>query len=340
MPDILELKRRIYETLKTGELAQAEELATSAMEEAIDDSDIEDILKLIRFWQNRSEMFEFSEEDNSGEKLFYEWDRFIDFCVDNKIQNKKAFYAVKSFVFKTIVELLIESYKLTPFRDRETLILLGQSFYEIGIMDKAIETLEYANTAYPQPQDPRVWLLLGDLYAEAGEHDLAMVMFNEAFFYYPQSIQLDSVEYPPVQKLRKMIAEDGFAEEDVPEWIPVYGYLFNALTARREIHYNDYLALKQRIREYEKSLAIDKKVLSVIIPRLVNYYLWVLDYYIYQVQASSGARKVVERIHDILAQADVGDETRQKLMDRADAVFRKLLSNNWPTGTPARTNDG
>lgn len=340
MPEILELKRSIYEALKTGELERAEDIALSAMEGTVVDNDIDDILKMIRFWQNRSGMFEFTEDDNSGEKLFYEWDRFIDFCVENKVQNKKAFYAVKSFVFKTIVELLIESYKLTPFRDRETLILLGQSFYEIGIMDKAIETLEFANASYPQPSDPRVWLLLGDLYAEAGDHDLAMAMFNEAFFNFPQSIPLDEIEYPPVQKLRKMIEADGFAPEDVPEWVPVYGYLYNALTARREIRYNDYLALKQRIREYEKSLAIDKKVLNVIIPRLVNYYLWALDYYIYQVKAFGGARKVVERIHDVLALAPAGDETRQKLMDRADAVFRGVLTNNWPTnGAPVGAKD-
>lgn len=339
MPELLELKRSIYEALKSGELNKAEEIALSAMEDVLNDNDIEDILKVIRFWLNRSAMFDFGEDENAGEKLFYEWDRFIDFCVDNKIQNKKAFYAVKSFVFKTVVELLIESYKLTPFRDRETLILLGQSFYEIGMMDKAIETLEYANKAYPEPQDPRVWLLLGDLYAEAGEHDLAMVMFNEAFFNFPQMIQLDVVEYPPVQKLRKMIAGDGFTPEDVPEWIPVYGYFYNALTARRELHYNDYLALKQRIREHEKSLAIDKKVLNVIIPRLVNYYLWVLDYYIYQVKVPSGARKVVERIHDILAQVEASEETRQKLLDRADAVFRNLLSNSWPTGITAKTGE-
>ncbi len=322
----LELKKQIYESLETGHLEKAEELTLSALGENIADDDLECILKIIRFWDNRKEYFSFESGSGNGELLYLEWEKFGDFCDENTITNKKAVFALKSYVFKTIVDMLIESYRLSPVKDKQTLVILGQAFNELGIIDKAVETLEYALSISGENDDVRIYTLLGDLYAEAGEDDMAMVMFNEAFFKFPQLIDLNQLDYKPLHKLAGMVAKDDFKEHEILEWIPVYGYLYNGLTARRNLEYKEYISLRDRVREYEKSITIDKKVINVIIPRLINYYIWVFDYYVFQVNAYQGAEKIVRRIIELLATYPESEKVRQKLSDRAENLFKQLLT--------------
>lgn len=333
MENPLELKKQLYSMLKVGDVDVAEDIANSALEEDINDRDIIGILKVIKFWQNRKESFVYNSDSNSGALLYNEWDKFVDFCVDNKLNNK-AVFAIKSFVFKLIVQMLVEYYKTSPIKDKETLILMGEAFYEIGMVEKAIETLEYALTEFKQSLDVRIYILLGDIYGEKGDDDLAMIMFNEAFLKFPQLVMLDRIDYPPVRKLEELIKQDGIAENEVVEWIAVYGYLYKGLTTRRGIEYEEYMGLQEKIREYESSLKIDKKVVNIIIPRLVNYYFWIFDYYVYQVNANSGARKVSRRIIELLSMPYAEEATVIKLRNRAQAIFKVLLDEmGWNLNT-------
>ena len=328
----LEIKKQIYESLENGHLDKAEEVTLTALGENIADDDLESILKMIKFWDNRKEYFSFESGSGNGELLYLEWEKFGDFCDENAITNKKAVFALKSYVFKTVVDMLIESYRLSPVKDKETLIILGQAFNELGIIDKAVETLEYALSLSGENDDVRVYTLLGDLYAEAGEEDMAMVMFNEAFFKFPQLIDLKQLEYAPLHKLAQMVEKDGFREHEILEWIPVYGYLYNGLTSRRNLEYKEYINLRDRVREYEKAINIDKKVINVIIPRLINYYIWVFDYYVFQVNAYQGAEKIVRRIIELLATYPQSEKVQIKLSDRAESLFKQLLTERKAAG--------
>lgn len=325
MSDLGELQRKIYIALKNGELDRAEELSVALMEEDISAQIAEPILQMVKFWQNRSELFHFSEDENNGEKLFLEWDKFLDFCVENKVENKRAFFAVKAYVYGVMIELLIEEYKLSPVKDRELLITLGQAFYEAGMNEKAVETLEYARTLAGGDAGARVFTLLGDLYAENGDEELAQVMYSEAFLRHPQEIVLKAVDFAPVKKLSEMVIADGFSGNAVAEWVPVYGYLYGGLTVRKKLEYEDYMSLVELIKEYETSLKLEKSY-NIIIPRLVNYYFWVFDYYFYQVKAKQGARKVARRVFELLGAAEGKAESVNKIAARAEALMKEFLN--------------
>ncbi len=321
----IELKISIYKALRDGKFGEAEELALSGIEEDIHNTDYENILKIIKFWQNRKELFDFKE--NNAEILIEEWDKFLSFCRENRLDCRKAVLSLKDFVFSKIVDLLIDSYRLSPVPERETLILLGQSFYEIGLIDKAIETLEYAMSINQDDEDVRIYTLLGNLYTETNDNDLAMVMYNEAFLKFPQLINLESIDFPSVLKLKEMVLADGFKDNELPEWIPVYGYLYDGLTVKKKLEYKDFIDLREKIIDYEKSLKIDKKVLHIVIPRLINYYLWALDYYLFQANAVGPAEDVVKRILDLLNTLPADAEIKKKLRNRAELLFKKLLEN-------------
>lgn len=325
--DSLELKKNIYQLLREGNIEAAEELTLKGMEDDLNNADYEQILKILKFWNNRKELFEFRE--HNGKKLFSEWDRFADFCEKNSIDNKKALLSIKDFVFRKIVDLLIDSYKLSPVPERETLVLLGQSFHEIGLTEKAVETLEYAMTLSREESDVRIYVLLGNLYAAAGDKDLSMVMFNEAFFRFPQQVDLGMVDHVLIRKLGQMAREDGFRDNEVLEWIPVYGYLFDVLTARRKLEYKDYVDLKEKITDYEKNLKVDKKAVNVIVARLINYYFWILDYYIYEVRAYGPAENVTRRTLGLISTAQIDERVREKLSGRANGLFKKLLKDKY-----------
>lgn len=327
MQDSLEIKKNIYGLLREGNIEAAEELTLKGMEDDLNNADYEQILKILKFWHNRADLFVFKEQN--GEKLFAEWDHFVEFCEKNSIDNKKAFLSIKDFIFRKIVDLLIDTYKLSPVPDRETLILLGQSFYEIGLPDKAVETLEYAMNLSKDESDVRIFLLLGNLYGQTGEKDLAMVMYNEAFFRFPQQVNVDAIDYVSIQKLRQMAREDGFKDNEVLEWIPVYGYLFDVLTARRKLDYNDYMGLKERITDYEKNLKVDKKSVNIIVPRLINFYYWILDYYLFEMKAYGPAENVMHRTQGLINAAQIDERVKEKLSGRANALFKKLLKDKY-----------
>ncbi len=325
MSQAIELKKSIYQSLREGDLNKAEEIALRGLEEDYQNPEYEKYLKLIKFWQNRQDLFEYKE--SSAEKLISEWDKFLKFCIENKVDCKKAFISIKDFIFRNIIDLLIDSYRLSPVPERETLILLGQSFYEIGILDRAIETLEYAMSINTDDEDARIFTLLGNLYSECGENDLAMVMFNDAFLKFPQLVNLDNIDFPYIVKIRQMVCDDGFNEHEVPEWIPVYGYLYEGLTVKRKMEYKDYMELKERVTDYEKTLKVDKKAANIIIPRLINYYLWILDYFLYQVNAFGPAQNVITRILDLIGNFPGDIRIKDKIKGKASVLFKNLMES-------------
>jgi len=324
-----ELKKEIYSKLKNGEFDSVEELSLKLMDDDIHNSDCDSLLKIAKFWKNRSELFSYSDEN--GEKLFHEWDIFLDFCSTNKIDNKKAVISIKEFVFTNIVDTLIETYRTASLPSVETLIMLGQSFYEIGIIEKAIETLEYALSISGENEDVRIYVLLGNVYTDTGNNQMAMIMFNEAFLKFPQFIDISFVNFQPIQKVHEMVLTDGFKENEILEWIPVYGYIYNALTVKRKIDSIEYEDLKRKLLDYERSLKVDKKVVNIIIPRLINFYLWLFDYYFYQLSALGSCKNIIKRIDDLISEFPVRKDQdagiKQKLREKTQSVLKGILNN-------------
>ena len=65
------------------------------------------------------------------------------------------------------------------------------------------------------------------------------------------------------------------------EWIPVYGTLDGMLNVKRELKALELGKLKQSIYTLENELREkDTKNRRILIPRLINYYFWLIDHYI------------------------------------------------------------
>jgi hypothetical protein len=74
----------------------------------------------------------------------------------------------------------------------------------------------------------------------------------------------------------------------------------------------------------EQTLKYDKKAIDVLLPRLINSYLWLLDYYLYQVQAKENARVVVEKILQVIEKGVSQTMAREHLLERMKGIFSHM----------------
>ena len=64
------------------------------------------------------------------------------------------------------------------------------------------------------------------------------------------------------------------------EWLPVYGTLDGILNVKRELKALELGKLRQSIYMLENELREkDVKNKKLLVPRLINYYFWLIDHY-------------------------------------------------------------
>ena len=300
MSDLSKEQKNILQHLKAGKWEQIEHIAFALDGDSSVVSFRDDVLKIIRFWQKRTEFLVY-EDQSTGKKLFAEWEHFIDFCREYEIQNVLAFFAIKSFVLKKTIDFLLRASKEFDNSNREVLVLLAYAFYEAEMIDKAADTLEYILARFLDEDDARVYTLLGDIYGtNDNKKDLAVIMFNELFLKCIDHVDIESIDYKDIQTLVDGIKNDLFADNHVKYWIPIYGYLYGGLTVRRNLRYEEYKKLQDTISQLEGEIRVGNN-LEILIPKLLNTYFWVFDYYVYQMKTLGGASQINKRVLELLA---------------------------------------
>lgn len=334
MSDFSKEEKNILQNLKSGRWLDVEHVAFTIEDESSIVDWRDDILKTTRFWQKRLDLFSYT-SSKSGSILFAEWEDFVDFCCEYQIKVYPVFLAVKSYVFKKIVDFLSRASRDCDNSNREILVQLAYAFYEAGIIDRAVETLEFVLGRFPDEDDFRVYTLLGEIYADiySDDHskkDLAVIMFNELFLKCVDQVDLSLIEYDPISTLAQAIHKDLFPENHIKYWIPIYGYLYGGLTVRRNLRYEEYKKLQEKISYFESEIRGGEQ-LEILIPKLLNVYFWVFDYYIYQMHTVGGANQIYRRVLELFAllyQVPMYEESAQKLGLRAESILDMLLNQS------------
>ncbi len=125
---------------------------------------------------------------------------------------------------------------------------------------------------------------LADSYALVDEIKEAKVLFREAFFINPQKIDIYSLESDMILRLIDLIKSDRNISDDlIKEWIPVYGSLNGVFNIKRELRPIELGQLKQSVYSLRNELkeksyrSINE---SILLPRLINKYFWLIDHYV------------------------------------------------------------
>ena len=134
---------------------------------------------------------------------------------------------------------------------------------------------------------------MADCYALINEVRAAKIFFREAFFIDPSKVSLYSMESLLIGKLIDNIKEQGYEKEELNEWVPVYGVLYGVFNIKRELKALELGKLKQSINSLENRYEEEPENRYLTIPRLINRYFWLIDYYI-------NVKDSRDRIEDIL----------------------------------------
>ena len=289
-----------YEKLKAQDALAAMELLEKALEADFENEELKHALKCVTWWLEQSRRIEDIEDqyEKGGfilsllkqyHMFLNHFDRVYDQCQ----------YAIRYYVFSTALSFF--SGMLgdgVNQHDPGLLLLAGRCYKGLGNYDEALKYLEQAIRF--KREDAESLAELADIYALLADTKAAKALFREAFYIDPGKVSILSMESELILRLWDKVAELGYKEDEICEWVPVYGYLWGVFSVKRELKQVEIGRLKQSIFSLEAEKTANPSRKTRIIPRLLNRYFWLIDHY-----ESSGADPAL--IEELLLKIKVTD---------------------------------
>jgi tetratricopeptide (TPR) repeat protein len=276
---VTRLIQKAYNKLKASDAEGAAMLLEEALQIDFDNEETKHALKSVNWWLERTARIE--EIKNPYEKGGFilaqlrQYYTFLDTIAGNFDMCQ---YAVRHFVFSSALrcfgDLLGDGENQ---HDPGLLLLIGRCYKGVGNYDEALKYLLQAVRF--RREDGETLAELADVNALLGETDSAKALFREAFFLNPDKIDLRAMESEMIIRLReRIIQEKGHKEEELREWIPVYGRLWGVFSIKRELKHIEVSRLKQEIFTLDTECRSNPGQSSIKKPRLINRYFWLIDH--------------------------------------------------------------
>lgn len=269
--------------LETGDFEPAFRVFSELLERYPENRQIEDGYRTVRFWLNRSsELSSLTDGRAAADFLMNEWELFNSYAKEKITPSARPYCAVEKYIYYTA-----SNHYQTAFQNEENpassynlLYNLAVCFVKLSEYPHAVDTLEFARSTFST--DAKILSLLGESYFNLREHPRALLLFREAFFYSPCDIDLSLIRADPVQRLYRIALEEKSGWGDAREWIPVFGHISDIFFSRRHLNGNHISNIMRDIYNLEKnyqSMSTDRIRSTNVLPRLINRYLWLFDYY-------------------------------------------------------------
>jgi len=280
------LIQKAYDKLKASNARDAAALLEEALQIDFDNEETKYALKSVNWWlEHTARIEDIKNPYEKGGFILSQFKQYYSFLDTITIAGSYDLcqYAVRRYVFSSALrcfdDLLGDGVNQ---HDPGLLLLVGRCYKGVGNYDEALKYLEQA--ARFRREDGETLAELADVNALLGEADTAKALFREAFFLNPEKIDLRSMESEMIVRLRsrliqELIQKEGYREEDLREWIPVYGKLWGIFTVQRELKPIEFGRLKQSIFTLETECRGNPEQSALLKPRLINRYFWLMDYY-------------------------------------------------------------
>ncbi len=300
--------------LETGDFEPAFKLFVELLDRYPDNRLVEDGYRTVRFWLNRvQELASLEEGRSAADFLMNEWELFKAYAKDKITAQARPYLSVEKFVYYTASNHYQTAFQNedNPAASYNLLYNLAVCFIKLSDFSHALEILEFARSSFAT--DARILSLLGESYFNMREFPRALLLFREAFFYDPCEIDLSLIKAEPIKKLHRISIEEKSGWGDPREWIPVFGHLTEIFFSRRHLNGNHISNIMRDIYNLEKnyqSMSVDRIRATNVLPRLINRYLWLFDYY-------------KEQQHDF----DNLSEIRSRLLEIDKKLFEPYFKN-------------
>jgi tetratricopeptide (TPR) repeat protein len=273
------LLKEAYEKLKASDAAASCALLEQALDLDFENEEIKHALKCVHWWLEHTRRIDGIK--NPYEKGVFiisllkqyhvflgQFDRVFDQCQ----------YAVRFFVFSRALfffEGLLGS--RANQHDHGLLLMVGRCYKGLGNYDEALNYLEQAVRI--KREDAETLAEVADINALLAQTKTAKALFREAFFLDPSKVEMRTLESALILKLRDDVSALGYTEEELCEWIPVYGYLWGVFSVKRELKQMEVGRLKQSIFSLEAECGANPSRREQLKPRLLNRYFWLIDHH-------------------------------------------------------------
>ena len=277
---VARLIQKAYDKLKASDAEGASALLDEALQIDFDNEETKHALKSVNWWlEHTTRIEEIKNPYEKGGFILSQLRQYYTFLDSVSGNYDLCQYAVRRFVFSSALrcfsDLLGEGVNQ---HDPGLLLLVGRCYKGVGYYDEALKYLEQA--ARFRREDGETLAELADVNALLGETNSAKALFREAFFLNPEKIDLRAMESEMIVRLRnKLIQEKGYREEELREWLPVYGRLWGVFSVKRELKPIEFGRLKQSIFTLETECRGNPGQSAKLKPRLINQYFWLIDYY-------------------------------------------------------------
>ncbi|GHT81904.1 hypothetical protein FACS1894130_13540 [Spirochaetia bacterium] len=273
------LVQKAYDSLKTSDAAAAQVALEEALKVDFEHPEVVYALKCVNWWLERiRKLGNYQDTYDKGGFILSQWKSFYSFLDRIGAPIEPCLYAVRRFVFSTALQYFQDVLgDGANQHDPGLLLQVGRCYKGVGNYDLAMKYLEQA--ARFKREDGETLAELADVNALLEEPRVAKALFREAFFTDPQGIDLRGLESEMIIRLRDQVAKLGLSGQELAEWMPVYGAIYGVFSVKRELKQVELGRLKQSIFSLENEVRSRPENVALLIPRLVNRYLWLLDHY-------------------------------------------------------------
>lgn len=272
-----------YGHLANGDFEPALKIFDSLLDTNQDIPGVEEGYRTTRFWLNRTdEAATLVEGKKTADFYLSEWQNFLEYAGTYRLKESNAFKSVEKYIYYTAAE----HYKIAfqneenPTDNIDLILNLAICFIKTGDFGLTVDTLEYARSTFTG--DPRLLSLLGEAYYHLREIPKALLLFRESFFIDPSAIDLNFINADPIVRLKRISEEEKGGWGELCEWIPVFGHITDIFYVKRHLAMHTVEAISNDIYTLEKniqSMSQDRVRSTNILPRLINRYLWLFDYF-------------------------------------------------------------
>lgn len=288
------------ELMKSGNPTKAVSILEEELSKDLENAEIVFAIKCANYWRLPLEsIMKLESPYERGESLIHQWKAFSSYI--GTAHDERIVYALKTGIFKLAAE---EFHKVVPdgtdAQKAEIKRKTGLCYKKLGDYETARIMLE---DAYKLKTDSAaITAELADCLALCGDGTTSKVLFREAFYIDAQDIDIDFLDAEIVTRLIQQVQEAGYTDKELNEWVPVYGVLYGVFSVKRELRALEAGKLKQNVFALENEIKEAGSEDSLLKPRLINHYFWLIDYY-------RNTNEEVARINEVLLKIKLLDPT-------------------------------
>lgn len=304
---------KAYSLIEKGKTSEAKQILAEALEYNFDSEELDFAHWCCSYWDDFIRRLPGLDQYEQGESLINRWKAFkIDIDRRKKIF-PKAVHAVQKGVFTlafnaySSISANKNAFDMNSFQKAEINRMMGLCCKKLGKYEVALNYFAEANKAFPS--SAAILSEMADCFALCGEDKKAKVLFREAFFIDAQKVEIEFLDSELICSLIEQVKAKGYTGAALKEWIPVFGVLYGVFNMKRELKSHEAARLRQEIYAKENELKNPTNDASILVPKLINMYFWLIDYY---VRSGEGAG----RINECLLQIRVHNESIYKMYTR------------------------